>query len=197
MEPFDRAGWSTVDYKFESLAKDYAFYTDELDHDLKQEIDKRKIDTGTFVDIGTWNGRQALHLSKIGFTVTGTDIHKGMLEHAKQNFCNTCPDFDSCPLPVTFLHDNILNTQLNTKFDYVLDRGCFHWVRDNIKTLYIENITKTVGKLMFLKVLKSRSSIEEIEKLFSESFNIISVKDTQFASGVDTLESLFVVLEPK
>jgi 2-polyprenyl-3-methyl-5-hydroxy-6-metoxy-1,4-benzoquinol methylase len=60
------------------------WYNKKLDFDLEQEIKKRKITKGRFLDIGTGPGTQAIQLAKIGFIVTGTDLSYNAIQKAQR-----------------------------------------------------------------------------------------------------------------
>jgi len=85
------------------------WYTKELDFDLKKEL--KKFNKGSFLDLGTGPGTQAIALSKMGFDVTGTDISVSAINRLKKQKTH-----------VVFLTDDLLKTKLKKKFDYILDK---------------------------------------------------------------------------
>ena len=185
MEPFDNAKWSTTKYDTQNLNK-YVWRSESLDHCLQQQFKEQGISSGTLLDIGTCDGSQASNLAKLGFTVTGTDINHSILDYAKTNISN-----------VNFVYDNILRTNIKEKFDYVFDRGCYHWIEKRYVPLYVANVKSLTKKFLYIKVLKQRSSIEEIQQFFEHDFDIISHRDNFFNEGDSDMPSLFVVLQPK
>ena len=60
------------------------WYNEELDNDLRQELQQRHIMAGRFVDLGTGPATQAIRLAEIGFEVTGTDISQNAISRAKK-----------------------------------------------------------------------------------------------------------------
>ena len=62
-----RGSWDDV-YKNNPVNK-LPWYTKDLDFDLKKEL--KKLKKGSFLDLGTGPGTQAIALSKLGFDVTG------------------------------------------------------------------------------------------------------------------------------
>jgi 2-polyprenyl-3-methyl-5-hydroxy-6-metoxy-1,4-benzoquinol methylase len=50
------------------------WYNENFDSELEKELDERKlINDGKFLDVGTGPATQAIWLAKIGFKVTGSD----------------------------------------------------------------------------------------------------------------------------
>ena len=154
----------------------YPSIDDQLDTCLDNELSTRNITTGTFLDIGTFDGSQANFLHERGFTVTATDIDRRVLYNGTKLYPN-----------VTFIQDDMCNTKLTDSFDYVLDRGCYHWQEEQDRQGYIKNLHKVCDKLLFLKIIVDEScdqhkSLEHIEQNFSDCFTVVSVVDTQSVS---------------
>lgn len=103
------------------------WYTKDLDFDLKKEL--KKYNKGSFLDLGTGPGTQAIALSKMRFDVTGTDISASAINRLKKRKST-----------VIFLKDDILKTKLKKKFDYILDRGIFHVFEPKLRKTYIKNV---------------------------------------------------------
>jgi 2-polyprenyl-3-methyl-5-hydroxy-6-metoxy-1,4-benzoquinol methylase len=76
---------------------------------------------GTALDLGTGPGTQAMALAERGFQVTATDLSVTAIQKAQKQA-------QEKGLNVSFVQDDILNSTLDQKFDFVLDRGCFHGV---------------------------------------------------------------------
>jgi len=166
------------------------YIQDHLDVCLDTELNARSITSGTFLDIGTYDGSQAHFLSKKGFTVTATDKHRKYLYRAIQNYPN-----------VNFIHDDMCNTKITDTFDYVLDRGCYHQQESDNQKTYIENLHKLCDKLLFLKIITDTSlpqhkDMEHIKTNFGNYFNILSVTNTTWSPTATGL-SQFLVMEPK
>ena len=167
----------------------YPIVQDHLDVTLEEELTARDISSGTFLDVGTFDGSQANFLQQKGFTVTATDIDRRVLYSAMRMY----PD-------VNFVHDDMCNTKLIDSFDYVLDRGCYHWQEDKHREKYIKNLHKVCKKFLFLKIIvdetcEQHKDIHHIEKNFGDYFTVLSNTDTQWSptgSGI----SQFLVLEP-
>lgn len=140
--------WNLL-YKNEKVVN-MPWYNENLDFDLEQEIIQRKItdNGGKFLDLGTGPGTQAVHLSKLGFDVTGNDLSEYAIEKAR-----------SLSDKVHFIVDDILNSQLKkNEFDYIFDRGCFHVISIEDRDKYvmtIKNILKDNG-ILFLKCFSDK-----------------------------------------
>jgi len=175
------------------------WYLPDLDPDLKEALAEYHLDSGSFLDVGTGPGTQAIALSKMGFDVTGVDISEKAIEKAKK--------LDE---KIHFIHDDILNTRINQKFNSIFDRGCFHIIDQGKRTLYISEIAKLLvpGGNLFLKCFSDKNpdtgfgpylfSRSMIESLFKDRFIIRSIKDSVYQSlSSQEHQTLFAVLKKK
>lgn len=183
------------------------WHLDTLDKDLELELLNRNITTGTFLDLGCGHGSQSNILQQMGFQVTGTDISDPMLAYAK-----------NVNSKVTYINDDILNTNLDTKFDYVFDRGCFHLFHEDERSQYVEKVHGLVKNLLFLKASSDKNKVkgmtpvqfseDVLVNVFSERFNILEIRHGTFSDKVTkeqlialnrhtTVKSIFFVLEPR
>ena len=187
--------WKSL-YKNQN-AKTMPWYTKELDPDLKQELEKKNLTKGTFLDLCTGPGTQAIKLSNLDFIVTGTDISASAIEKVRM-LSDT----------VEFIQDDILNSKLNKKFDYIFDRGCFHTFHPLKRKIYLKEIIKKLNSngLLFLKCFTGkkqskgpyRISKKDIENTFSKDFYIEKIKDTFFSKNKEPFsQALFVVMRKK
>jgi len=185
-------------YYEENENEDMPWYSKKLDNDIKNELEKRKIISGKILDIGTGPGTQATALSELGFDVTGTDISENAVEKVKNLNTN-----------VRYIQDDILNTKLNEQFDYIIDRGCFHVMKPDLRYQFVFSIIKLLkqGGLYFLKCFSNkqegsigpqRISPDDINKTFGKYFIIHSIDDTVFDGERSSMpKALFVVMEKK
>jgi cyclopropane fatty-acyl-phospholipid synthase-like methyltransferase len=171
------------------------WYSRELDPDLREEVAKRKIEKGRFLDIGTGPGTQALELSRMGFDVVGSDISETAIKKA-----------DELNGEVKFVVDDALDSKLDGGFDYIFDRGMFHVLKPEDWKTYINNIKRLLKSngILFLKCFSidqpgkegpHRFTREEIENVFSDGFDIESIKETVY-QGVNkpSPKAFFVVI---
>lgn len=173
------------------------WYSKNLDPDLKNELSKRNLNKGRFLDLGTGPGTQAIELSKIGFTVTGTDLSENAIKKAQK-----------LGSKVEFITDDILNSNLQeNKFDYVLDRGCFHVLSPEKRHEYIKQVKNIldVDGILFLKCFSIKETREygpyhfserDIRQLFGKDFKIESVLESVYYGTLPVLpKTLFVVMK--
>jgi SAM-dependent methyltransferase len=189
--------WNTM-YTTHSV-KQMPWYWPELDPDLVEALEKKGIYSGTFLDLGTGPATQAIGLAKKGFTVTATDISEDAIKKAGKLTDR-----------VEFLQDNILDSRLNRKFDYIFDRGCFHVFSADQRVIYLKKIVKLLneGGLLFLKCFSDRErdtgggpyrfSRKMIKDLFGKELLIESIKDTVYqGQRKPKPKALFIVLKGK
>lgn len=183
----------------EMRTEDMPWYLPELDPDMKEALEKFKISTGSFLDLGTGPGTQAIELSKMGFEVTGIDISKEAIMNAHK--------LDN---QVKFVQDDILNIHIRRKFDYIFDRGCFHIIEEEKRHVYLENVVKLLNKegMLFLKCFSDKNTFtgfgphhisrNMIQNLFSKHFDILKIKDSVYQSiSTQQNKTLFVILKKK
>jgi ubiquinone/menaquinone biosynthesis C-methylase UbiE len=105
------------------------WYNENFDSDLEKELDERKIiNGGKFLDLGTGPATQAIWLAKRGFGVIGSDLSQAAINRARKIYASE--------ENVNFIVDDILNSKFNeNEFDYIFDRGAsmfFHLQIDKI-----------------------------------------------------------------
>ena len=178
------------------------WYNENLDSDLEEELERGKIFKGRILDLGTGPATQAIQLAKRGLEVTGSDVSEAAIRRARELYVHNNKDIE-----INFIVDNILNSKLKDKvFDYVFDRGCFHVLPIEKRSVYIKEIKRVLvdDGTLFLKCFSIKEprqegpykfSETEIRQLFGNEFVIISVKDTVYQGTLDPLpRALFVVM---
>ena len=200
--------WKLI-YKIKPIQK-MGWYHTSLDPDLEKALKDYDICAGSFLDLGTGAGTQAVELTKRGFSVTGTDLSDAVIKQAS-----------SLSDDVKFLTDDIVNTKLSESYDYVFDRGCFHVLGEKDRSAYVENVVKLVHPngdgFFFLKCLSEkqpkidigpikipetlgpqRFSVCMIEELFGEHFDILDIFDTVYqGTRAESPKAIFVVMRSK
>ena len=174
------------------------WFNKELDVDLAAELTKRKISGGVFLDLGTGPGTQAIHLTRLGFSVTGTDLSESAIKKVKK-----------ISDAVNFVPDDILATRLAANsFDYVFDRGCFHVLPPQARPTYVQNVGKILKNngLLFLKCFSTKEPSDygpykfagkDLEEIFG-LFEIESCHETAFQGTLPAFpKALFAVLRRK
>ncbi|WP_390174040.1 class I SAM-dependent methyltransferase [Rhodopirellula sallentina] len=146
---------------------------------------------GSVLDVGCGTGENSLFFAERGHEVTGIDFLSGPIESATQKNAQR-------GLKVTFKqHDALKLSQLNQKFDNVVDSGLLHSFSDSDLHKYVDElaaVTHVGSKLMLLCFSDEepgqkgprRLSETDIRELFAEGWNIGSMTRTQFVVREDT-----------
>lgn len=190
--------WETL-YSSQQV-KSMPWYNENLDIDLDAELEKRKINKGKFLDLGTGPGTQAIKLYGKGFHVTASDISKTAIEKANELYNNNIKKID-------FIVDDILSSNfMENEFDYIFDRGCFHVISINNRKQYIIEIKRILkdNGILFLKCFSNkeqgdygpyRFSEDDIKEIFGNGFRIQNIKETVYQGTLNPLpKALFVVM---
>ena len=194
----DFPDWDSL-YKSQKI-ETMPWYNENFDSDLEKELDERKIiNDGKFLDLGTGPATQAIWLAKRGFKVIGSDLSQAAINRARKIYANE--------ENVNFIVDDILNsTFYENEFDYIFDRGCFHVLSPADRQNYMRKIKRIlkVNGILFLKCFSDKEprqegpykfSQDEIRDLFDESFRIASIKETVYQGTLDPFpKALFVVM---
>ena len=206
----ERPDWEAVyrDYPEETLP----WFQMALDQDLALSLDRLGLRSGCFLDLGTGTGTQALGLSELGFEVTASDISPSAIERARERARER-------ELKIDFRVDDILKTRMQMRFDYILDRGCFHALTLGQQRSYVRALGLLLksGGYFFLKCFSEkeeettgprRFTPREIRRLFEVpvgigagagagelTFEIVSLRETQFQNAPGaSVKSLFCVM---
>ncbi|MDQ6970283.1 MAG: class I SAM-dependent methyltransferase [Mariprofundus sp.] len=176
------------------------WFCPDLDHDVAAALDDLNIAPATALDIGAGPGTQSIALAKLGFQVTGTDIspsavNKAQLRAEKEN------------VVISFVHDDVLQTQLNATFALIIDRGCFHVIEPEQQADYLKSVTHLLddGGYLFLKTFHKQEDCEQgppnrfeaadISQIFAADFDLIESRDSAFKGNADfSPKALFCVL---
>jgi cyclopropane fatty-acyl-phospholipid synthase-like methyltransferase len=194
--------WETL-YKNQQV-ESMPWYNENLDADLEEELEKRKINQGKFLDLGTGPGTQAIKLHERGLSVTATDLSETAIKKAQSIYNSN----NNNSKKVDFRVDNILNSNLKeNEFDYIFDSGCFHVISTNDRKRYIMQVTRILkdNGILFLKCFSDKEQGEEGPHRFSkdklkeifenEYFNIENMKETVYQGTLNPLpKALFAVM---
>lgn len=131
------------------------------------------------IDLGCGTGNESIYLATKGFTVTGVDISEKAVLAARNKA-------KQANVGCTFVPANILDIPIKQKYDFALDRACFHFLDPNERNIYIENVSSLLNTNgTFLLIVSSdqespknvyQFSKEEIHKLFANHFDILSIE---------------------
>ena len=131
--------------------------------------------------IGCGTGEEVNYLSSLGAEVIGTDLSKGMLIEAKNNF----PDLDFRQMDMMRL-DFSKNT-----FDFVYSSLAFHYTND-LENLFagIYKILKSGGKLLFSTTHPVFDAVE-IFDLNGEQYSVIGKSKNLATKEIKTIGDYF------
>jgi len=155
-------------------------------------IESNKIKPGLTLDLGCGTGAKVIYLAKKGFKVTGVDISKTAIKHARENA-------KKAEVKAKFIVADATNLSFlsNKKFDFVLDWANLHGIPKIKRKEYVDEIiryTKRGGKLL-LRCFSKRGvnkqfvhrpmgtiylfSKEDIKKLFGKHFKILETNKSK------------------
>jgi SAM-dependent methyltransferase len=198
----DFPNWDNL-YKSQNV-ETMPWYNKNLDSDLEEELEKRKITKGRILDLGTGPVTQAVQLSKKGLQVIGSDVSESAINRARE-ICIHDKNKE-----ISFIVDDILNSEIIDKsFNYIFDRGCFHVLPIEMRLVYFREIKRILDDngILFLKCFSTKEprqegpykfSEDEIRQLFRNDFVIRSVKVTVYQGTLAPLpKALFVVMNKR
>lgn len=185
----------------EQPVEEMPWYYPDLEPDVKRTLKERNIKSGHILDLGTGPGTQAITLAKMGFKVTATDISAAAVKKARKRAKQKGVDID-------FLQDNIVNTKLDGKFDYIFDRGCFHVLSSENRDDYVKNVHHLLksGGLLFLKCFSYKEKMSggphhfspsQIKKYFERHFKILSIIESVFQGTIEPLPKALLCVMKK
>jgi 2-polyprenyl-3-methyl-5-hydroxy-6-metoxy-1,4-benzoquinol methylase len=197
-QPHEFPDWEQLyqDKDIESMP----WFNPDLDPDLAQALTKLHLQTGDVLDLGTGPGTQAIALAERGFTVTATDISDTAISKA----------LDKAKvkgLDIAFKQDDILSSSLDQKFNFVLDRGCFHVLPPERRPDYVRAVDQLIKPqgYLFLKCFSHlqpggqgpyRFTADAIQEIFGSRFSILSIEETVYHGTLDPLpRALFCILK--
>jgi SAM-dependent methyltransferase len=176
------------------------WYWPALDPDLESALERYVVRSGTFLDLGTGPGTQAIALAVRGFQVTATDLSPAAIAYATRKA-------KAVGVDVAFVTDDILATHLTGPYDAVFDRGCFHVIAPEQRALYVKamhGLLAPSGRL-YLKTFSHhqpgtqgphRFAPDDIRRCFAgDSFEVIEILDAEYQGQLDPWpKALFSVI---
>lgn len=179
----------------------WPWFADKLDPDIDEYLLARGQDHLDILDLGTCSGSQAIELARRGHRVVGTEISETALERAK--LAATAES----GLPITFLYDDIAESRLeDSRFDAVLDRGCYHCICSFNHEEYVASVRRVLRPdgVLLLKTMSSDEvrwmsydkvggrevqmpfhfTEKQLQTLFSPHFVIEQMRDSYFYSDI-------------
>jgi SAM-dependent methyltransferase len=154
---------------------------------LQKAVEDGALKPGRAVVLGCGTGTNAIYLARQGFDVTGIDIAPTAL-----NLCRK--KADEAGVTVQWLLADVVALPELDSFEFIFDRGCYHGVRRQNASGYVESVKRLSHPGTRVLVLAGnaneerhygppRVKKEEIRGDFSESFDFQWLKETQFDTG--------------
>ena len=178
------------------------WYLDSLDPDIARTVQELNIHVPAVLDLGTGPGTQVIELARRGFDATGSDISAAAVRNAAVLAYRR-------GAPCQFVQDDILQTQITRRFDFVIDRGVLHNLPQDKWPLYVQNVGQLLipGGYLLLKCYSHRVTqrvgvhkfhVDEISALFTPSFEVLSIRDSVYHGNiVPPPPTLFCVLRKR
>ncbi len=198
--PLGFPNWEEL-YKQDTIDK-LPWYWPALDADLAAALDRHGVLAGRVLDQGTGPGTQAIALAERGFEVTATDVSPAALAYAAREARRR-------GALVSFVHDDVLASQLAGPFDAIFDRGCFHVLSPADRAGYAETVHRLLSPRgwLFLKTFSHlqpgdqgphRFTPDELRRVFDRRFDAEEILDTVYQGQLDPYpKALFAALRRK
>ncbi|HEY7154901.1 MAG TPA: class I SAM-dependent methyltransferase [Gemmataceae bacterium] len=116
---------------------DTPWETGQSSSELQRVVDEATIRPCRALEMGCGTGASAVWLAQQGFDVTALDLSPLAIERARQRA-------GEAGVSVRFLVADVLNPppELAGPFDFFFDRGCYHVVRRENVTAYLETLRR-------------------------------------------------------
>jgi len=177
------------------------WFCPHLDRDVAWAIEILPVTPTKSLDLGCGPGTQAIELSRLGFETTGVDISPSAVRKASERAGRE-------GVEVTFIRDDILNTQLHGTYGLIVDRGCFHVLDADQRPDYLHAVARLLDEngYLLLKTFHKQETREagppnrfeaaDIVRIFSGSFDVVQCRDSFFESTMDSNpKALFCILK--
>lgn len=167
---------------------------------LVELLEKGGLKRGKALDICCGAGTNAVYMAEKGLEVTALDISPRAVAYAKEKASGANVD-------IKFIVQSFLRLPFpGEKFDLVLDSGCFHHVLVNDRSAYIRGVHRVLkagGKYLLICFSERNGPAwnhftgQEIERLSSGLFNILSIKQSGSLEGDGVIRYFHNVLMAK
>lgn len=183
-------------------AENMPWFSQKLDHDLDQALNKIKIANKKILSLGEGPGTQAIALAKRGCSVTATDISEAAVRKAEERAKEE-------GVKIKFVLDDIISTKLKDTFPFIFDRGCFHVLGPDERRIYVKNVHKLLQQngVLLLKCFSWKEKMkggpyrfapEELKAIFEDCFDVMSIKETHFEGTLTKKpKALLVIMRKK
>ncbi|MFF8289648.1 class I SAM-dependent methyltransferase [Streptomyces sp. NPDC016309] len=135
----DGAAW--WDGFYTDRTKPVPFFADKPDENLVAYLERGLLTPGRALDLGCGPGRNALHLSSLGFEVDAVDLSPVAIEWAEERA-------RAAGAGVRFHRGDafaLVGTELTGTYDLVYDSGCFHHLPPHRRVSYLALLDRALA----------------------------------------------------
>jgi SAM-dependent methyltransferase len=167
---------------------------------LVEYVEKKLIRKGKALDICCGAGTNTVYLAQNGFNVTGIDISPTAITYAKAKAARA-------HVNIRLLVQDFLKLPFNDgEFDFVHDMGCFHHVKPENQSTYIEGVHRVLktGGTYMLTCFSYRNGLgwnhftkPRLVALFSPYFELGTFKHYPSVEGDGAIRYFYTVLMKK
>lgn len=152
---------------------------------LKRLVEEQVLRPCRVLELGCGTGVNAVYLAGQGFDVTALDVAPTALQAARERA-------EQAGVKVRWIQADVLNPPALEPFDLIFDRGCYHGVRRQNASRYVEVVKKSCrpgGHVLILAGNANESGrsygpprVDETELVgdFADSFDFESLREIRF-----------------
>ena len=166
---------------------------------LVKLVESGKVSPCKTLDLCSGAGTNPVYLASKGFRVTGIDISETAIGMAEKKA-------DEAGVTVEFVQGNFLNLPFREEFDFLVDIGCFHNVREEDRERYLSEVLRVLkkGGKYYLMCFSERNgkawnhfSREQIEEIFRPYFIILDMEHSRSLENDGIVRYFYNVLMEK
>jgi methyl halide transferase len=152
--------------------------------ELKSMVEQGLLRPCRVLELGCGTGVNSVYLASQGFDVTAIDLAPTALKAAEQRA-------REAGVKARWIQANVLNPPELEPFDFIFDRGCYHGVRRQSATGYVETIKalcRPAGRVLILagnaneRAAGGPPRVDETDLVrdFAEAFDFVHLKEMWF-----------------
>lgn len=156
---------------------------DEIPSQLEDAVTSGWIRPGSrTIDIGAGRGQVAAWLAARGFPVLAADVSEEATRLGCEHFARMAP-----LLEFRTLDASIPAEELNDRFDFLFDRGCYHVLPTSLLPGYLANVAAWARPGAGFLLISRRGPAERVPALFESAFEIVESESIVYARSTGAL----------